>query len=243
MGRLVNELSLFTGGGGGVWASKLLGHRVVGYVEWEPYCQRIIAQRIEDGIFDDAPIIDDVRCLDKETVDNIASLCYESDKIMEDKSMGAHRKEYDEAVRMYEVGLSIGDVAAFYGITRQAMHKILKRRGVEFRNNLRYGGENHFYRGGVRASGVAHDILESAIKKGVVVRKTHCEKCGCVGEFEDGRTKIQAHHSDYNKPIDVVWLCQKCHHEWHKENKAVERKQRVKVEAGDVIDVISAGFP
>lgn len=57
----MNELSLFSGAGGGVWASKLLGHRLVGYVEKNQYCQQIIRQRIRDGVFDDAPIFEDVR--------------------------------------------------------------------------------------------------------------------------------------------------------------------------------------
>jgi len=57
----MNELSLFTGGGGGVLGSKLLGWRTVGYVEFEPYCQRVIVQRIEDGHLDRAPIFGDVR--------------------------------------------------------------------------------------------------------------------------------------------------------------------------------------
>ena len=56
----MNELSLFTGAGGGVLGSKLLGWRTIGYVEWEPYCQEIISQRIADGIFDEAPIFGDV---------------------------------------------------------------------------------------------------------------------------------------------------------------------------------------
>jgi DNA (cytosine-5)-methyltransferase 1 len=57
----MNELSLFTGAGGGVYGSKLLNHRVIGYVEFNEYCQKIIRQRIEDGIFDEAPIFTDVR--------------------------------------------------------------------------------------------------------------------------------------------------------------------------------------
>lgn len=60
----MNELSLFTGGGGGVWASKLLGHRIVGYVERDEYCQKIIRQRIKDGHWDDAPLFSDVRTFD-----------------------------------------------------------------------------------------------------------------------------------------------------------------------------------
>lgn len=57
----MRELSLFTGAGGGILGSKLLGWTTVGYVEWEPYCQRVIRQRIEDGIFDNAPIFGDIR--------------------------------------------------------------------------------------------------------------------------------------------------------------------------------------
>lgn len=57
----MNELSLFTGGGGGIWGSKLLGWRTICYVENDPFCQQIIQARIRDGYFDDAPIWDDVR--------------------------------------------------------------------------------------------------------------------------------------------------------------------------------------
>lgn len=60
----IKELSLFTGAGGGVYASKLLGHTIVGYVEYNDYCQKIIKQRIDDGIFDNAPIYGDIREFD-----------------------------------------------------------------------------------------------------------------------------------------------------------------------------------
>jgi DNA (cytosine-5)-methyltransferase 1 len=57
----MRELSLFTGAGGGILGSKLLGWKTVGYVEFNDYCQRIIRQRIIDGIFDNAPIFGDIR--------------------------------------------------------------------------------------------------------------------------------------------------------------------------------------
>ena len=129
------------------------------------------------------------------------------------------KKQYNEAVKMYEAGMSVQDVAEFFGVTRQSMWMSLKRRGCKFRSNLRFGEENHFHRG-TKASDKAQNLLESAIKKGVVVRKTHCEECGETGVFKDGRTKVQAHHPDYSKPLDVMWLCQVCHHQWHKKNKA-----------------------
>lgn len=57
----MRELSLFTGAGGGVLGTKLLGWETVGYVEINEYCQKVIAQRIKDGILDQAPIFGDIR--------------------------------------------------------------------------------------------------------------------------------------------------------------------------------------
>jgi DNA (cytosine-5)-methyltransferase 1 len=58
---VIRELSLFTGAGGGLLASRLLGWETIGYVESEDYCQRVVAQRIADGILDVAPIFGDIR--------------------------------------------------------------------------------------------------------------------------------------------------------------------------------------
>lgn len=159
--------------------------------------------------------------------------------------MASKRKEYDESVLLYEKGMSIQDIADFYGITRQAMWMILKRRGCEFRDQKKYAEDNNFYRGGSIASDRAQNALEKAIEKGIIVRKACCESCGSTETFKDGRTAIQAHHADYNKPLDVTWLCQKCHHEWHKNNRAIERKEgdAHEISRETDISVISGGFP
>jgi DNA (cytosine-5)-methyltransferase 1 len=57
----MNELSLFTGAGGGILGTHLLGWRPIGYVEWDDYCQRVLAARIADGLIPAAPIFGDVR--------------------------------------------------------------------------------------------------------------------------------------------------------------------------------------
>ncbi len=56
----MNELSLFTGIGGGLLGSKLLGWKTIGYVEVNDYCQEQLRQRIDDGLLDSAPIFTDV---------------------------------------------------------------------------------------------------------------------------------------------------------------------------------------
>ncbi|HDZ38479.1 MAG TPA: DNA cytosine methyltransferase, partial [Marinobacter sp.] len=61
----MNELALFAGAGGGLLASRwLLRHRIVCYVERNPYCVEVIKARIADKLLDDAPIWDDVRTFD-----------------------------------------------------------------------------------------------------------------------------------------------------------------------------------
>lgn len=62
----MRELSLFTGAGGGILGSKFLGWRTVGYVEFNDYCQRVIKQRITDGILENAPIFGDIRAFNSE---------------------------------------------------------------------------------------------------------------------------------------------------------------------------------
>ena len=57
----MKELSLFSGAGGGLLGTKLLGWEHCGYVEFNDYCQRVIAQRIDDGFLDEAPIFSDIK--------------------------------------------------------------------------------------------------------------------------------------------------------------------------------------
>ena len=65
----MRELSLFSGAGGGLLGTKLLGWQTVGYVEFNEYCQKVLKQRILDGIFDEAPIFGDIREVRKEELE------------------------------------------------------------------------------------------------------------------------------------------------------------------------------
>lgn len=54
--------------------------------------------------------------------------------------------------------------------------------------------------------------VRTALKRGILVRPDTCSKCGCKpGRAADGRSKIHAHHPDHGKPLEIEWLCAKCH--------------------------------
>lgn len=116
---------------------------------------------------------------------------------------------------MYESGLSIGEIARVFGVSRQSMWETLARRGVKFRPQKRFGNDNTFHRGGrVDGKRQARAAMQTATDKGIIKRGDTCEQCG-------GGGVIEGHHDDYNKPLTVRWLCKKCHFAWHKINKAI----------------------
>ena len=54
--------------------------------------------------------------------------------------------------------------------------------------------------------------LNHAVRRGVLVRPDTCQRCGVKpSDTSDGRASIQGHHHDYDKPLDVEWICAKCH--------------------------------
>jgi len=57
----MNEISLFTGAGGGILGSILLGHKIIGAVEIDEYCQKVISQKQKDGILNQFPIFTDIK--------------------------------------------------------------------------------------------------------------------------------------------------------------------------------------
>lgn len=61
----MRELSLFTGMGGGIYGSLILGWETIAYVEKEEYCQKVIKQRQLDGWFDKGEIYGDIADFNK----------------------------------------------------------------------------------------------------------------------------------------------------------------------------------
>lgn len=64
----------------------------------------------------------------------------------------------------------------------------------------------------------ATSMVSAALRNGSL-EKSDCESCG--------NPDVQGHHEDYSRPLDVVWLCVKCHSHYHRVRRALERKELV----------------
>ena len=53
-----------------------------------------------------------------------------------------------------------------------------------------------------------HNAVARAVRKGTLLPQP-CVRCGCEQSL--------AHHEDYDMPLAVMWLCQPCHKQRHKE--------------------------
>jgi hypothetical protein len=78
----------------------------------------------------------------------------------------------------------------------------------EAQRNRRIGNEKY------NEQRKAWNALYYAIKTGKAVKPDKCNICGEPG-------KIQGHHRDYTKPLEVVWCCQNCHVYFDEFRKAV----------------------
>jgi len=80
----------------------------------------------------------------------------------------------------------------------------------EYRNNnkskLRKIDNDRYYRD--KDKRIAVSKLKYAVDSGMFERPNKCSKC----QIE---CKPHGHHTDYSKPLDVVWLCEECHLKEH----------------------------
>jgi len=49
-----------------------------------------------------------------------------------------------------------------------------------------------------------HAFVCRQVRLGRIIRPKTCSQCGLGG-------RIEGHHEDYSKPLEIIWLCQKCH--------------------------------
>lgn len=95
---------------------------------------------------------------------------------------GSRNPERDEEItRMFADGWAKSAIARRFGISRQRVDQIGNPRITDARRAVKY-----------------------ALETGALVRADTCQDCGATD-------RIEAHHPDYSKPLEVEWLCTKCH--------------------------------
>lgn len=99
--------------------------------------------------------------------------------------------------------------------SKAAWYRENKERAAEYRkcwsrNNRDKIRRSHIkYRERHPAQRTAGIIVGNALRSGRLTRPDVCSACG-------HQHKLQAHHPDYAKPLEVVWLCHKCHTALHR---------------------------
>lgn len=59
----------------------------------------------------------------------------------------------------------------------------------------------------------ARTLCQRAVRAGTLVRPTECSEC-------KKSCKPEGHHDDYSKPLEVAWLCPRCHRQRHSAYRA-----------------------
>lgn len=92
------------------------------------------------------------------------------------------RRGRPEEHRQVRTDISQSAVARELGVSRQRVNQIIQK-------------ESH----------TARVVLYQALKAGKVVKPDNCERCST------DKRKLEAHHPDYSKRLEVQWLCPPCH--------------------------------
>ena len=64
----------------------------------------------------------------------------------------------------------------------------------------------------------ARTALNNALRDGRINKPECCTVCSST-------ERVEAHHDDYSKPLDVKWFCRSCHFRHHAELKELQNEQ------------------
>ena len=65
----------------------------------------------------------------------------------------------------------------------------------------------------------AQHLVQTYVRRGKIIKPPICSICNCESK------RIEGHHADYSKPMEVIWVCNRCHHNIH-----LSLKERVQPE-------------
>lgn len=72
----------------------------------------------------------------------------------------------------------------------------------------------------LREQSKAHDDARRTFKKALdrkeIQKPNRCTDCL---RWMRKKSRLQGHHPDYSKPLEVIWLCEPCHQERHRKDR------------------------
>lgn len=93
-----------------------------------------------------------------------------------------------------------------------------KRNEARRKNHQKHKGESEYKKRATERSlayyyrnkwkELARGKVIKAVLSGKLIRPTQCSNC-------EKQCKPEGHHNDYNKPLEVIWLCKQCHENIH----------------------------
>lgn len=110
---------------------------------------------------------------------------------------------------------------------REAMKRLRRENPDRFteRERARYVGERRekileaakARRATPGAKRDAQTAVGNAVRDGRLIKPDACSRCSRAG------IRLEGHHDDYSKPIEVVWLCVRCHRRHHADNPHMDQ--------------------
>lgn len=76
-------------------------------------------------------------------------------------------------------------------------------------------------------------LTQLALRLGL--KREPCEACGVAPHSPKGKQRVHAHHDSYFRPLEIRWLCARCHRNWHVANGQAEgRYEPISLEERDL---------
>lgn len=129
------------------------------------------------------------------------------------KGVKRHRKKNIERIRAYDRHRGNTDehrakVRDYHRRMSEALSEYKKHWAEQNKDKTRAAKQRYIAQNPDKR--FCHVALNNAVRDKKIMKEP-CEKCG--------EKKSEAHHEDYSKPLEVLWLCRKCHARHHRKYK------------------------
>lgn len=125
---------------------------------------------------------------------------YKQKREREKKYYNSHREKLNEAQKKY-----------YENLTEEKKQKLAEKKRIYFRNSQEQKKKKYEYLRNIydKKKIYANIQIYEALQSGKIIKPSRCQICG-------KEKTLDGHHHDYDKPLDVIWVCRKCHMKIHK---------------------------